>query len=437
MTALAEVLSDQLDLPCGQVLPNRIMKAALSESLATTGDAPGVGLNNLYTRWAWGGYGLVMTGNVMVDRRHMGEAGNVVVESDEHLDALMRWAKVTKDGGSALWMQLNHPGRQSNPLLSLERSVAPSAVGISLPAIPPPKALTEAEIHDIIERFAAAASVAESAGFDGVQIHAAHGYLVSQFLSPLSNVRTDGWGGSVEGRARFAREIVQRIRERVSPSFAVGIKLNSADFQRGGFTEGESREVVRMLADEKLDLIEVSGGTYESPAMVGRPMTASSSTRQREAYFLEYAETVRSIARDIPIAVTGGFRSRAAMVEAVASGACDVVGLGRPAAANPDAAAHILTGRMERLDVGRTAFNLPRRVSASPRVKTFQSFVELQWYGDQMHRMAANKEPDPNYSKWRAALSAVTHHGLAAFRRRRGLTSSTRASGSEESAQAS
>jgi 2,4-dienoyl-CoA reductase-like NADH-dependent reductase (Old Yellow Enzyme family) len=363
----------------------------------------------------------------MIDRRHMGEPGNVVVETDQHLDALTRWAKTTKDGGSAIWMQLNHPGRQANPILSADGAVAPSPVRVDLPGVPPPRALTESEIHEIIERFAVTASVAESAGFDGVQIHAAHGYLVSQFLSPLSNTRTDDWGGTVEHRARFAIEIVRRIREKVSPSFAVGIKLNSADFQRGGFSEDESRAVVRLLADEPLDLIEVSGGSYESPAMIGRPLSASSSTRKREAYFLEYAETVRTIAPHIPIAVTGGFRSRAAMVEAVTTGACDMVGLGRPATAHPDAATQILAGRTDRVDTARTAFPLPRRLSTHPRIKTFEGFVDMQWHLDQLHRMAAKKEPDITHSKWLAAFNAIKHHGVDAFRRRRGLTTATRA----------
>jgi 2,4-dienoyl-CoA reductase-like NADH-dependent reductase (Old Yellow Enzyme family) len=400
------------------------MKAALSESLATGDGVPDAKLNNLYTRWAHGGYGLVVTGNVMVDRRHMGEPGNVVVESDEHREALTRWAKTTKDGGSAIWMQLNHPGRQANPIMSLEGAVAPSAIGVDLPGVPAPRALAEDEIHSIIERFAVAAVVAESSGFDGVQVHAAHGYLVSQFLSPLSNTRTDDWGGSVEHRARFAIEIVRRIRQKVSPSFAVGIKLNSADFQRGGFSEDESRTVVRLLADESLDLIEVSGGSYESPAMIGRPASLPSSTRKREAYFLEYAETVRTIAPHIPIAVTGGFRSRAAMVEAVSTGACDVVGLGRPATAHPDAANQILSARTDRIETVHTMFNLPGRLSSHPRIRAFEGFVDMQWHLDQMHRMAATKDPDVTRSKWLAAFNAIKHHGIDALRRRRGLTSS-------------
>ena len=303
-------LRDPLTLPCGQVLPNRIMKAALSEGLGDKQNSPDGRLEQLYSTWSQGGYGLIVTGNVMVDRTQLGEPGNVVIEDERNLDALSRWAKTTKDAGVPIWVQLNHPGRQSNPLALGHTPVAPSPVAINLPGATTPRELTSAEIEDIIERFANAAVVCETAGFDGVQIHGAHGYLVAQFLSPLSNQRDDEWGGDPQRRMRFVLEVVRRIRARVSPGFAVGIKLNSADFQRGGFTEDESRSVVAALAGEGIDLIEVSGGSYEQPAMMGK---AADSTRAREAYFLEYARTVRSLAGDIPLAVTGGFRSRSAM----------------------------------------------------------------------------------------------------------------------------
>ena len=277
----------------------------------------------------------------MVDRTQLGEPGNVVIEDERNLGALTRWAKTTQDAGVPIWVQLNHPGRQANLLELGHTPVAPSPVPLNLPGATTPRELTADEIEDIIERFATAAAVCETAGFDGVQVHGAHGYLVAQFLSPLSNLRTDDWGGDPERRMRFVLEVVRRIRARVSPGFAVGIKLNSADFQRGGFTEEESRGVVAALAKEGLDLIEVSGGSYESPAMMG---SAAASTRAREAYFLEYARTVRGLVGDIPLAVTAGFRSRAAMAAAVGAGECDVVGIGRPTATTTDAADVILTG---------------------------------------------------------------------------------------------
>ena len=282
-------LHDPLPLPSGLVLPNRLMKAAMSEALADSGNSPSDRLERLYRRWSRGVYGLLVTGNVMVDRTQLGEPDNVVIEDDRDLDALTRWAKSSHDAGVPIWVQLNHPGRQSNPLALGHTPVAPSAVPMSLPGSPTPRELTSAEIEDIIERFVTAAAVCETAGFDGVQVHGAHGYLVTQFLSPLTNLRDDEWGGDPQRRMRFLLEIVRRIRARVSPGFAVSVKLNSADFQRGGFSEDESRDVVAALADEGLDMIEISGGNYESPAMSG---SAAASTRAREAYFLDYARTV-------------------------------------------------------------------------------------------------------------------------------------------------
>ncbi|BBY28920.1 NADH:flavin oxidoreductase/NADH oxidase family protein [Mycolicibacterium sediminis] len=411
-------LHEPLTLPCGQVLPNRIMKAALSEALGNAAHAPDHRLERLYSTWSAGGYGLVVTGNVMVDRTQLGEPGNVVIEDERDLDALSRWAKATKDGGVPIWVQLNHPGRQSNPLALGHRPVAPSAIPLTLPGSPTPRELTSAEIEDVIERFATAAAVCETAGFDGVQIHGAHGYLVAQFLSPLSNQRDDEWGGDPERRMRFLIEVVRRVRARVSPGFAVGLKLNSADFQRGGFTEDESRGVLAALAGEGLDLIEVSGGGYETPAMMG---AAADSTKAREAYFLEYARTVRAVVGDVPIAVTGGFRSRAAMTEAVAGGECDVIGLGRPTVTTTDAADAILTGRSDQLEVHRVRAGLRGVLGKVVDLKSLDGILELSWHTDQLHRVGAGLEPDLGRGKIATTVAMVRRNGTTSFGRKRGL----------------
>ncbi|QRY64208.1 nitroreductase family deazaflavin-dependent oxidoreductase [Gordonia sp. PDNC005] len=416
-----------LTLPSGQTLTNRLMKAALSEGLADSGGAPDAQLTRLYSRWADGGFGLVVTGNVMVDRRQLGEPGNVVIEDESHLAEFTQWADAAKRGGSRVWMQVNHPGRQANPLLGASYTVAPSAIGLNLPGIPAPRALTGDEIVDLIARFATAARVAETAGFDGVQIHGAHGYLVSQFLSPLSNQRTDEWGGSVENRARFLLEVIRAIRSTVRPDFGVGVKLNSADFQRGGFTEDDSRAVISLIANEQIDLIEISGGSYESPAMMGRPVR-SDRTRAREAYFLEYADTVRELAGDVPLAVTGGFRSRQAMGDAVDGGHCDVVGLGRPAAITPDAARRITDADVEVLPSLTLKLPVPQRVRASAsQLKTVEGALDLQWHADQLRRMGDGNEPDPQRPLWRTVIAAARHNGLDAFRSRRGGAASAEA----------
>jgi 2,4-dienoyl-CoA reductase-like NADH-dependent reductase (Old Yellow Enzyme family) len=410
-------LHDHLNLPCGLVLPNRIMKAALSEGLGDKRNAPDQRLERLYTAWSRGGYGLVVTGNVMVDRTQLGEPGNVVIEDENHLDALSRWAKTTKDAGVPIFAQLNHPGRQSNPLALGHVPVAPSPIPLNFPGAATPRELTAGEIEDIIDRFATAATVCETAGFDGVEIHGAHGYLVAQFLSPLSNQRNDDWGGDPRRRMRFLIEVIRRIRARVSPSFAVALKLNSADFQRGGFSEDESRGVLAAVASEGLDLIEVSGGSYEQPAMMG---AAAASTRAREAYFLEYARTVRNLIGDIPLAVTGGFRSRTAMLEAITSGECDVIGLGRPTVTTTDAADAILSGRTEALTAHNIRYGMPPVVGKVVDLKSLDGLLDLSWHTDQLHRLGAGLQPDINRGRLATTVAMVRRNGRASFGRKRG-----------------
>lgn len=410
-------LGTPLRLPNGQVLPNRVMKSALSEGLATSDLLPGDRLTRLYRQWSDGGYGLVVTGNVMVDRRHLGEPGNVVLESDTDLEGFRTWAKTVQDGGSPVWMQLNHPGRQANPIASSSQPVAPTAKALAIAGLPAPRALTDTEIHEIVSRFAATAAQADDAGFDGVQLHGAHGYLISQFLSPVSNERTDTWGGDIDGRMRFVLEVIRAVRAAVRPGFAVGIKLNSADFQRGGFTEEDSRAVVAAIVEHDIDLIEISGGSYESPAMVGRPQ--AESTRRREAYFLDYAETVREIAGAVPLAVTGGFRTRDAMLEAVADGVCDVVGIGRPAALSPRAARSMVDGTAATLPTRDLRLPLPRRVAMTPTARSLEGALDLQWHTDQLHRMGDGHEPDPRRSIASTLVTTLRRNGFDALRGRR------------------
>jgi 2,4-dienoyl-CoA reductase-like NADH-dependent reductase (Old Yellow Enzyme family) len=413
-------VNDPLLLPCGQVLPTRIMKAAMSEALGDKANAPDERLERLYTTWSQGGYGLLITGNVMVDRTQLGEPGNVVIEDERDLATLTRWAKSTHDAGVPIWVQLNHPGRQSNLLALGHTPVAPSAVALSLPGAPTPRELTPQEIEDIIDRFANAAAVCETAGFDGVQVHAAHGYLVTQFLSPLTNLREDAWGGDPQRRMRFLIEVVRRIRARVSPAFAVSVKLNSADFQRGGFTEEESRAVVAALAKEDLDLIEISGGNYESPAMSG---SAADSTRAREAYFLDYARSVRELAGNVPLAVTGGFRSRTAMDQALNAGDCDVIGVARPTATTPDAATAVLTGRTQVLTTHELRYGMRRTLGKLADVNALDAVLNLSWHTDQLHRLGAGQQPDADRGRLATTLALIRRNGRASFRPKRGARS--------------
>lgn len=387
-------LDQPLTLPNGQVLKNRLAKSAMSERVAAPDGTVNPGHLRLYERWARGGAGLLITGNVMVDGRALGETGNVFVEDERDRPALRAWARAGRTDGARLWMQINHPGRQSPRNLSSE-PVAPSAVKLegAGPMFATPRALEPGEIEALVTRFATTAGIAERAGFDGVQIHGAHGYLISQFLSPRTNLRDDAWGGDPARRRRFLLEVVRAVRAAVSPGFAVGVKLNSADFQRGGFDEAESMAVLEALDAEGLDLLEVSGGTYESAAMFEETVPTRDSSRRREAFFLDYVERVRARVRT-PLMLTGGFRTLEGMEAALADGAVDVVGLARPLAAEPDLPARLLSGA--------STHAAPVRLATG--VKTLDALVQGSWYQVQIDRMAHGREPNLRTSRAWALL---------------------------------
>ncbi len=398
----AAVLGSALHLPSGAVLPNRIVKAAMSEVLADRGTGePGEALARLYERWGKGGAGMLLTGNVIVDMAGRTEPGNVVITDERHLPGLRRWAEAGQANGAKMWMQISHAGRQTPKKLA-RVPVGPSAIGLKgmFGLYGKPRALESHEITELVERFAFAAGVAKEAGFSGVQIHGAHGYLVSQFLSPRANQRDDEWGGDAERRRRFLVEIVRAMRKAVGPEFPVGVKLNSADFQRGGFTIEESMDVARVLEAEGIDLLEVSGGNYERPAMMSGSSggtTERASTVAREGYFLEYARQIREVTKT-PLLLTGGLRSAAAMANAIESGAVDAIGLGRPLAYEPDLPARILAGTTERA----------RTVELATGIRKIDDLLQLMWFQAQLHRMGEGRDPDPELGKLRALA-----HGFA------------------------
>lgn len=403
-------LAAALQLPCGVRLPNRIAKAAMSEQLGDRRNAPTSRLAALYRAWARGGAGLLVTGNVMVDADALGEPGNVVVEDERDIQRLRAWSAAAHGTDASIWMQLNHPGRQSPRYLS-RHPVAPSAVPLSSgrAAFAPPRELDAKEVWQVVERFATAALVARHAGFSGVQVHGAHGYLVSQFLSPHTNRRADEWGGDLPRRMRFLVEVVRAIRAVVGPAFPVGVKLNSADFQRGGLEELDSVTVARALEQEGIDLLEVSGGTYERAVMMGASARSErASTSSREAYFLDYARRVRA-ATSLPIMLTGGFRSAAAMRAAVASGDVDVVGLARPLSVEPGLPLALLAGTSERSAVRQIRTPLRR----------LDGLTEIAWHTQQLHRLASGRAPAPRRSAARALAQAALTNGTAALRRDR------------------
>jgi len=386
------LLQQTLTLTHGASLPNRIAKSAMSERLGDADGRPSPELVRLYERWGAGGTGLLITGNVMVDRSALGETGNVIIEDARDLDALSAWAAGAKKNGARVWMQINHPGRQSPRNLS-PQPVAPSAIGVRGTGgmFATPRALEASEIEAIVQRFATTARVAEQAGFDGVQIHGAHGYLVSQFLSPLSNQRDDAWGGDAERRRRFLIEIVRAIRSAVNIS--VGLKLNSADFQRGGFDEAESMAVLEALDGEGLDLIEISGGTYESAKMFEETNPTHESSKRREAFFLDYVEKARARI-STPLLLTGGFRTRAGMVEALEGGAVDVVGMARPIAVDPELPARLLSGES----------SAAQPVKIATGIKKLDAVIQGAWYQAQIDRVGRGLEPKPKLSRFIAFI---------------------------------
>ncbi|MFE7516574.1 NADH:flavin oxidoreductase/NADH oxidase family protein [Streptomyces sp. NPDC057540] len=377
-------LFSALPLRSGRVLNNRIAKAAMEENMAGDGQLPDRRLHTLYRRWAAGGTGLLITGNVMVHAEALTGPGGVVLDEHAPLEPFAAWAEAGKSGGGAIWMQINHPGRQ---VASDMPGVVwgPSDTGVDLGRhsgrFGRPTAMTPRQIEDTVERFAVTARRAEEAGFDGVEVHAAHGYLLSQFLSPLVNTRTDRWGGSLENRARILLDVVRAVRAAVSPAFAVAVKLNSADFQRGGFDADDARRVIGMLAPLGVDLVELSGGSYESPAMAGRP--ADDRTTAREAYFLHLAEELVGTS-PVPLMLTGGITRRATAEKVLDSGVA-VVGMGTALAVTPDLP--------DRWRDGREADRPMAPVTWSD--KTLAAAAGMAKVRHQMRRLARGVDPRP------------------------------------------
>lgn len=395
-----DILNQTLKLPCGVVIPNRLAKVAMSEQLANLKNSPTEKLIHLYQQWALGGAGLIITGNVMINSTALITSRDIAIQDERDLLILQKWADAGQINGGQMWMQINHPGRQSPRFLS-PHPVAPSSIPMKVAkkAFAKPISLTATEIENLVKNYALTAVIAKKAGFTGVQIHAAHGYLISQFLSPLTNQRDDAWGGTPEKRMRFLVETFRAVRNAVGKNFPISIKLNTADFQRGGFSEQESMQVVQRLAIEGVDLIEFSGGSYEKLVMVGvESFPQKQSTLQREAYFLEYTCKVRNLV-STPLMLTGGFRTSRAMVLAIAEGSVDMIGLGRPLAVDPYLPIKIFKGEAteSQLQPLKTIF----------LTKDQLGFIELFWYTQQIQRIASLKKPAQNRSPLIALVIAL------------------------------
>ncbi|MGY3793955.1 NADH:flavin oxidoreductase/NADH oxidase family protein [Aquimarina sp. 433] len=384
------MISTVLTLPCGAVLKNRLVKSAMTERISNRNYEPVKGHNRLYEDWSATRAGLLITGNVVIDRKHLESAGNVCFDDENMLPKLKLWAEAGKRYGNHVWVQISHSGRQTNRF-GTSRPLAPSEVQLKkLGLFGKPKAMTEEDILKVIQGFAKAAQLTKEAGFTGVQIHAAHGYLLSQFLSPNTNLRSDQWGGSIENRSRLLLTIIKEVRKVVGADFPIAVKLNSADFQRGGFTEEESLEVVRMLDNEKIDLLEISGGTYEKLAfftMNEEDGKLKESTKRREAYFIDFAKKIRAISQ-LPLMITGGFRSYDFCNEVLSNGEVDLIGMARPFITNRDEISDFLKGKLPRLE------NLILRTG----IKQFEDAAEGGFYARQIIRFSKGKGLKTNMS---------------------------------------
>ena len=412
------MLEQPLTLPCGAVVRNRMCKAAMTEGLAHPDGTASEELERLYGIWSDGGSGILLSGNIQVDGDHLERPGNVIVDSklsEEAFSALQRMAAAGTRNGNHLWAQISHAGRQTQKIVN-PAPKAPSAVRLRLPQsqFGEPVALTAEEIESVIERFVGCGLTCKEAGFTGVQFHSAHGYLLSQFLSPLTNHREDEWGGTLENRARALIAIVTKAREVLGANFPISVKLNSADFQKGGFDFDDSLTVAKWLADAGVDLLEISGGTYEQPRLLNldgvEPIEEQSlarSTLAREAYFVDFAKAMRE-ELSMPIMVTGGLRRREVMNHVLETGGADMIGLGRPLCVDADGPNRLLNGEDELARYEDNLSLLPSWLMWLTKfnaVRTINSFATQFWFYEQIANIGRTGATDPKLTVLSATMA--------------------------------
>ncbi|KAJ6051930.1 uncharacterized protein N7446_006567 [Penicillium canescens] len=410
-------LADPVKLPCGLVLPNRLSKAAMAEMLAKK-NHPTDPLLDAYTQWSEGGWGSILTGNVQVDVNHMGSPFDPALHT-EYKDATTdsalvsswkKYADAAQKHGTPAIVQICHPGRQSFRVSGYRgmfaQTLAPSVVPIKIGdglierilaslVWSQPKEMTNADIERVIRQFVDTARLMADAGFSGVELHGAHGYLIDQFLNSKTNLRTDAYGGTPAKRAKFVLDILTETRKVVPATFCIGIKLNSADHSSTTFEETMTQ--IGLLAEAGIDFMEISGGTYEDPKMMGYAKTdaattelpKSARTAAREAFFLEFSKEVRKRHPDLVLMLTGGFRTRAGAESAILDEACDLVGIGRPAAIDPKFPLLLLDESIAEGDAGMQLNKAP--------VPWYTRFLPLHlvgagaestYYADQIQRLA-------------------------------------------------
>ena len=426
---MKNLINESFTLPCGQILKNRVCKAAMTERIANGDNLANQGHINLYDTWADEDIGILLTGNVQVDRRNLEGPANVVIDKNNYknqLSTLKEWSAAGTKNNTQLWMQISHAGRQTPGEIN-SSPMAPSNIRLKIPGknYGTPVPMTEEDILDVIEKFVFTAKIARETGFTGVQFHSAHGYLLSEFLSPDINNRNDAWGGDIENRARIHLEIIKRSREEVGEDFPISVKMNSADFQKGGFAADDSIIVAKMLESAGVDIIEISGGTYEQPKLIGvddltinpeRSEQRKESTIAREAYFLEYAKDIRK-AVSLPLMVTGGFRTKEGIEDALKSNICQIIGIGRPLCADPYCVKKMIAGQLDILPSFEKTLSLgPSILSPSSPftiIKAINAFGAMAWFYQQIKNMAKGLMPNHKQKLFNAFIADMKADKLA------------------------
>lgn len=402
---MSSILFTQQSLKSGLNIKNRFVKAAMNEAMGTKHLQPKKEIVHLYEQWAKGGTGLIITGNVMVDPNYLAEPGNIVLDENSDKELLKQWAKAGQFNGSKIMVQINHPGKQAPKTVS-KYPVAPSAIPIQGEIgnlFNHPRELSTLEIKKLTKQFATAAKIAKETGFDGVEIHAAHGYLINQFLSPYDNRRQDEYGGSIDNRMRFLREIYLAMREVTGTEFVIGLKINSSDFKEGGFSEKDSMYVVQKMDEAGIDFIEISGGSYENPKM-----NESTSKNKNNVFFANYSKRIREKI-NASVIVTGGIRTVDSMVDLIENGYSDFVGLARPLAIEPNipnliVEKHYQTIETKRLSTGIKSLD-----------KKLGGLIGLVYYQLLMQTYAEGRKPQITQNAWPALIYSVWHQGLVAL----------------------
>ncbi|EMC91925.1 hypothetical protein BAUCODRAFT_39070 [Baudoinia panamericana UAMH 10762] len=429
-----DIIAQPLTLPCGLTLPNRLVKCPMQETQAEAPwfDPPLSTFKNLYSLWAKSQYGLLITGQVQIDRRFFSIAGDVCCHEKspepERLQIWKEWARIAQKDGTPCIVQLAHPGRMSPAGAGIRpkdmRTLCPSEVPVELgdtwldkmalqSVLGTPKAMTIEDIDEVVGMWIRGAEVARDAGFAGCQLHGAHGFLLSQFLSPRTNKRTDEYGGTPEKRMKLLKRLVTEIRERCPRPYCLSVKLNSADYMDKG--EGleveEGLEQVRWLREcGMVDFVEISGGNAEQKnsglhnsfgtKTAERAKKMNESTRIREAFFTDFADKVMAMPSDVPVQLSGGFRTRTGMADAIYSRSCDLIGLGRSAVLEPELPRKILLNP-EYDDEGALAKSHIIRgqwLSKAIPVKVIGGGLPIQFFYYNMRRLGKGLDSDPDIS---------------------------------------